>query len=717
VRLPGIRESLPYVFHWDEPTLVNLAVWIFTDGSLDPRFFNYPAGMVYLLAVLFAAALLAGRLAGIFPSLAEGILRLSAGTYPRPPGGEILYRFPTRGVPFLYLAGRLVSAALGTLSVWWTFRLGRRLGGAAAGWLAGGLLALSALHAGHSTLVTTDVACGAFLSWFLFELLAGGSPRRAGLALGLAAAFKYTGGIGLYLWPLGLLIRPGDGSRRDWNRRWLRLIPWAAGTFLVLNPYALLTPRAFLAGFSQEAAHMREGTAHFGADLSIGPTGLRVVAQTLWSDFGLIPLAGCAAAAVAAWRRRRPADGKGDGGGDAGAARALLLLLLWCVVYLAQLSTWKTAYPRYLLPIWPALCAAAACGWSTLADGAATRLARSGRAAPGEGSRGGSGSGRLRPSPRPAPRPSLLPSLLPLFLPLFLLLFLLPSLPALARSLRARLQPDPRVAMSRVLERELAPGAAVATEPGGPWIDSGSRQIIRVDLLGRASPEGWRRRGVRYLLATGREAYLPAGSPESLRVNRARIESDARPLWRAGPYVVYDLGEGDDPFNAARRLLDAGRPADAIRLLAERPPGDAEHGPATVLLGDAHLALGDTAAAVDAYLRASEIDAEDPVPLLALGSVALAGKSWDAAVAAFARARELSPRDAVVANNLATALLYRAGAAVAAGRREAAAGDLQGAALLARYCISVDPEEPRFRELEATTRELSGRWGMPLPGR
>ena len=214
VRLPGTARNLPFVFHWDEPTLVNLSTWLFTEGSLNPRFFNYPGGMIYLLGLLFLLTLLGGMLVGAYPGWAAGVKALAVGTYPRPPGGGVIYRFPTRGAPMAYILGRLFSVVLGTLTVWWAARLAERLAGRWAAWLAGGLLALNALHAANSVLVTTDVACGAFLAWFLLALVNGRSPRTAGIALGLAAACKYTGGIGVYLWPLGLVLTPLLGSPR-----------------------------------------------------------------------------------------------------------------------------------------------------------------------------------------------------------------------------------------------------------------------------------------------------------------------------------------------------------------------------------------------------------------------------------------------------------------------------------------------------------------------
>lgn len=695
VRLPGIWTSLPFVFHWDEPTLVNLAIWIFTEGSLNPQFFHYPAGMVYLLALLFGAALVIGSLFGVFPGVKAGIDALASGTYPRPPGGGIVYKFPTRGVPVLYVLARLVSALLGTLTAWWSFRLARALGGGRAGWLAALLIATSALHAANSALATTDVACAAFLAWFLACLLGGGTPRRAGIALGLAAAFKYSAGIGLYLWPLGLVFVPEGYDRRGWNRAWLRLLPWTAAVFLVLNPYILLTPGAFFRDFVFEAAHMRSGTAHFGEGIAIGRGGLPVVASTLWRELGPLPLIGIIASVVWAWPRWRPQPPPaGDTSGPpAVRPRAVLLVAAWCLLGLGQLATWKTVYARYLLPLWPALCVLAAVGWSVLVDGLLKRFAPASRLAGDQ--RGVARGGRW-------------------LVAILLAILVLPGLWPLGRSVAARMRPDPRVEMSRVLEQILQQGEALAVEQGGPWIPPSESEVFGTDVLGRQSPQGWRRLGMRYLVATGREAYLPPGSPDSLVRHRAAIDREAREVWRQGAYVVYDLGERTGDLGEVRRLLRAGEAERALERATAIQRQDPANGAAAILLGDAFLAVRDTANAVDAFLRAADLVPADPTPFLSLGTIALSARRYEMAIEAFARAQERAPRDPVVANNLATALLYRAEEAMRAGQREVAAQALQSALQWARRAISVDPGEARYQRLEEQTRLLARRWSLPL---
>jgi 4-amino-4-deoxy-L-arabinose transferase-like glycosyltransferase len=700
VRLPGVWQNLPFVFHWDEPTLVNLATWLFTEGSLNPRYFNYPGGMIYLLGLLYALVLAGGTLFGTFPGWSAAIHALAEGTYPRPPGGGILYRFPTRGAPVAYVVGRLASVVLGALSAWWVARTADRIGGRRAAWLAGGFLALNALHAANSAILTTDVACGAFLAWFACALVEGRSPRTAGLALGLAAAFKYTGGIGLYLWPLGLLL-PGEDAgadRRAWNRYWIRLLPWAAGAFVALNPFAVLTPGAFLRGFLYEAGHMRAGTEHFGEGIAMGPIGPAVVAETLGRDLGPVALLAIVLAVVLAWRTRRT------------SGRWIVLLAAWCALYLLQLCTWKTAYPRYLLPLWPALAVLAGCGAAMAAEFVEARRHRV--AVP-------AATGAAAPSTPPAPSTgpaTTAANHASVVLAACALLLLAPGLVRLVPSVAARMRPDPRVAMAAFAASSLEPGPGIGVEPGGPWLSGEHNQVIRADLLGRFSPEGWRRQGVRYLLATGRESYLPTGSPESLQVNRAQIDAGTKVLWRQGPYAVLDLGQGGE--DEIRALIAKGQAREAearARALCAEDPSSVS---AQMLLGDVLLARQDTSSAVDVYARAADLAPADPTPLLALGNLALGGRAWDAAIAAFESAAERAPRDPVAFQDLATAHLYRAKSLAEANRRSEVAEDVRAALGFARMAISLDPADERFRQTEASARELARRYGISIdPGR
>lgn len=138
-----------------------------------------------------------------------------------------------------YLICRLVSAIFGTLSVWLTFLVGRRLFSARVGLLGAILLTAFPRHILASTEFKPDILVVVFvLLTFLWSLDAARDPsaRRillAGAGVGMAVATKYTGvGVAIPLTVGVLLYRWRD------LRIWKTLI--GAGlasilTFIVLN--------------------------------------------------------------------------------------------------------------------------------------------------------------------------------------------------------------------------------------------------------------------------------------------------------------------------------------------------------------------------------------------------------------------------------------------------------------------------------------------------
>lgn len=140
-----------------------------------------------------------------------------------------------------YLLCRLVSVAAGTLSIWVTFLVGRRLFGPREGLLAAALLAAVPAHLVSSTLFKPDVLVVLFtvltFHWALAAAHAEtrGSLLRAGAGVGLAVAAKYTGvGAALPVVAAGLWGGP-------WRlQRWRRLVLAglvAVAVFFLLNPY------------------------------------------------------------------------------------------------------------------------------------------------------------------------------------------------------------------------------------------------------------------------------------------------------------------------------------------------------------------------------------------------------------------------------------------------------------------------------------------------
>lgn len=223
LRLVAGSAVLDNSYHFDERFSFRNVSALLVEGTSRPANAYYPS-----LSYLPHAALLAAS---------QGLYRLT--------GIERLSVFDPKASDgysrTAYFLVRLVAAVAGTLSLWLTFLIGRRLFDARVGLLAAALLAAVPGHVSHSALFKPDVLVVLFtvlaVWWSLGAVL---EPRLgrfllAGCGVGLAVAAKYTG-VGAAL-PLALGAVVAGWRRR---RLWLWLV--AAGgasvvAFALLNPH------------------------------------------------------------------------------------------------------------------------------------------------------------------------------------------------------------------------------------------------------------------------------------------------------------------------------------------------------------------------------------------------------------------------------------------------------------------------------------------------
>jgi hypothetical protein len=319
--------------HPDESILVPLALGFLT-GDLNPHFFNWPSGFMYLVAALFA--------------LYGAALGATAGGG----GGSALDAFARDPATF-YLIARLASAVIGTLTVVLTYRLGARAFGPAVGLMASAFLAINLQHVVDSHFATTDVPvtcailAAVLTAWRYWERGRAGDALLAGLAGGVAASVKYNGGLVGVVFVLAHLLRARAGG---WGWRGLvgRAVPvWLAGAvigFLVGTPFAAISPAEFFRGVFGEVRAI--GTVQFGNEGD--PPGLVFhLLHSLPQAMG-VPLLVCAAGgAVAALARRSPAH---------------LLILAFPLPYLGVIGAWDSRFERYAVPLLPFLSVLAAVG-------------------------------------------------------------------------------------------------------------------------------------------------------------------------------------------------------------------------------------------------------------------------------------------------------------------------------------------------------------------
>ena len=344
LRLLGIDFGLPNTgCRPDEGVLVRKALAA-AGGDLNPGFFHYPSFHIYTLAGLFGACYAAGWVAGFFSTPQDFLLQ-----YFIDPSG-------------LYLAGRILGALLGTASIYLVYLVGRQAGGVRAGLAGAAFLSVCFLHVRDSHYLTVDVPAAFYLLLAAVLLLrflrTGGAGWLAASALfsGIAVSTKYNAAIVIavfagYLCARGLAQHrrsapsPGDSGPAVSLRHAAVFAAVTAAAAALGTPYAILDFNSFAADVLSEREHFASG---HGLDLGRGWT--YHAAATLPAALGWPLYAAALAGCIVLLR--------------AGGAPAMLVVAM--VFYYAVAGAGKTVFFRYMLPLAPFLCVAAACGLERL---------------------------------------------------------------------------------------------------------------------------------------------------------------------------------------------------------------------------------------------------------------------------------------------------------------------------------------------------------------
>jgi Dolichyl-phosphate-mannose-protein mannosyltransferase len=310
---------------------------LLVDGQLRPEVTAYPS-----LSYLPQAALL---------GLSEGLHRVT---------GQEVFSVFTQGGRTVglsatgYLLCRLLQVVFGTLSLYLTFRIGKRLFSASVG--LGGALLLSVVewHIRQSVIFKPDILLLlTSLLAFLWSLDAAEKPgwRRyllAGVGIGLAFSSKYNAA------PLAiplLVATLARGPVRD-RRRWAWLVlagVTAVVVFLLLNPYMLIDPDAYVTTFGSTLRHYaKKGVA---LRSSHGTLPLHALRTLLSESFhgpvvGALSLLGLAGLAVAVVRRPR---GEDPDSGTRWLGRAMALAYVAGYILLYSLTTTNPSPHNWLV--------------------------------------------------------------------------------------------------------------------------------------------------------------------------------------------------------------------------------------------------------------------------------------------------------------------------------------------------------------------------------
>lgn len=332
LRLWGVAQGLPYAYNADENAhFVPGAIGLFGHG-LNPHYFVNPPAYTYLLHVVFGAWF--GGRSGVSNTFAV---------------------HPTE----VFVVARVTAAVVGTLAVWLLYLAAARFCDRRVGLLAAALLAVAFLPVFYSHLALNDVPTLAPIALSLWGTA--GVLRRgrlldyalAGVGLGLACATKYTGGI--VLLPLlaagGLqLVAPrgrgeatAGGHARATAFGGLVLAGLLAlGAFVVANPFSVLDFAAFRDGLNHQASAAEDDLGKLGLTQSSGQL------YYLWTftwGLGWVPLVAGVLGGIGmlVWDRR-----------------LALVLVPAPILYILFMGTQERFFGRWLLPVFPILCIAAA---------------------------------------------------------------------------------------------------------------------------------------------------------------------------------------------------------------------------------------------------------------------------------------------------------------------------------------------------------------------
>lgn len=315
LRVVGLRYGLPYVYNPDEVSIMSRAL-AFAKGDLNPHNFLYPSLYFY---VLFAWE-------GLTALLAVAARAVSSfGAFQRE-----FFLDPTR----VYVAGRLLTALLGTATVAATARLTAGIAGQRAALIAALFLAVLPLHVLNSHYVKHDVPVTLLivLAYIAYERR---SLVIAAVITGLAFSTHYYT-IFLAI-PLAWSAAQGARDRGDAMKRILIAGAISAIVFFVCSPFIL----------AEHATALRDIRANrqIVVDRAVGQIGYLGTAvryakmMTEWPMPLLFVLALVGAiTAIAAPKTRR---------------QALMLLSFPAAFLLFIVGTYPAS--RYLVPLTPFL--------------------------------------------------------------------------------------------------------------------------------------------------------------------------------------------------------------------------------------------------------------------------------------------------------------------------------------------------------------------------
>jgi len=327
LRIWAIDFGLPYLYHPDEPSKIEIAQHIVKTGDLNPHYFKKPTLLIYANALLYLPYYAVGKARGEFTTITD-----------IPPPERLNMGVGHIGAPGAVVMGRTLTALVGVMGVLLTWIVGRRLFGRPEPALFAALAtAVSPVNVIQSHFIEVNAFLGTAVlgvAWYALRIYDYGTRRDyllAGFLTGVAVSCKYPGAV--------IAILP---VAAHWMRSGRRLKPLGYLTqafiampvgFLLFTPFALLDPLSFLLGAGGEAYHYASG--HSGYE---GMAPLWYLQYAVQSEGPLSVLA----VVGLVWAVLRKLD-------------RIVLMGVFVVAYYAFVSCFEVRNSRTLLPITPFL--------------------------------------------------------------------------------------------------------------------------------------------------------------------------------------------------------------------------------------------------------------------------------------------------------------------------------------------------------------------------
>ena len=316
LRLWGIKQGLPYSYNVDEATHFVPRAIAFFSHDLNPQYFLNPPAYSYLLHIVF---------------------ELWFGS------GDAVSRAYATDPTQVFVVARVVAAVLGTIAVWLTYLAGERLWDRTVALLGAAVFAFAFLPIFYSHLALNDTPTLAPVALSLYGIA--GVLRRgwrrdyvlSGVAIGLAAATKYTGGITLLCLLAAAVCDGAGGAALIALRRTVLALIAALAAFVLANPYSVLDFSTFQAGLSMQAS-----LAGGQDPVKLGTTASSGTAFYLWTftwGLGWAPSLAALGGSVLLLVRRR--------------LTMALVLLPAPIVFIIYMGDQQRFFGRWLMPVFP----------------------------------------------------------------------------------------------------------------------------------------------------------------------------------------------------------------------------------------------------------------------------------------------------------------------------------------------------------------------------